>query len=232
MHQKKAEAKKQPPPKKETPAKTQPTANHNNNDTKEDTPKSESKQLSKNQQRKLKKLQKQQQAQSANDNKAKEETNETKEATSTTAPEKTNETVNDKTEPKEEQKIESNDQTKSAKKSANAEPKFPNGIDVKDLKPGTGDEIQNGQTLVLYYVGQLEDKKVFDKVLAGDGFEYKFGNEEPIKGWHLGMKGMKIGGKRRIILPPKFAYGAEGSAAKGVPANATVTFTIEVRSAK
>jgi len=140
--------------------------------------------------------------------------------------------VIDKTEPKEEQKIESNDQIKTTKKSANAEAKLPTGIDIKDLKAGTGDEIQNGQTLVLYYVGQLEDKKVFDKVLSGDGFEYKFGSEEPIKGWHLGMKGMKIGGKRRITIPPKFAYGAEGSAAKGVPANSTVTFTLEVRSAK
>jgi len=145
---------------------------------------------------------------------------------------KTNETANDKTEPKEEQKIESNDQPKAPKKSGNAEMKLSNGIEWKDLKPGTGDEIQNGQTLVLYYVGQLEDKKVFDKVLAGDGFEQKFGSDEPVKGFHMGMKGMKIGGKRRITIPPKFAYGAEGSAAKGVPANSTVTFTVEVRSSK
>jgi len=185
-------------------------------------------------------MQKQQQTTTTNDNKAKEkpkekskeETNETKEAPAPSAPEKANETANDKTEPKEEQKIESNDQTKASKKGGNAETKLSNGIEWKDLKPGTGDEIQNGQTLILYYVGQLEDKKVFDKVLAGDGFENKFGSEEPVKGLHLGMKGMKIGGKRRITIPPKFAYGAEGSAAKGVPANATVTFTVEVRSAK
>jgi len=192
--------------------------------------------LSKNQQKKLKKLQKQQQTSNPNDNKAKEkpkeEINETKEAPAPSAPEKTNETANDKTEPKEEQKIESNDQPKAPKKSGNAEMKLSNGIEWKDLKPGTGDEIQNGQTLVLYYVGQLEDKKVFDKVLAGDGFEQKFGSDEPVKGFHMGMKGMKIGGKRRITIPPKFAYGAEGSAAKGVPANSTVTFTVEVRSSK
>jgi len=100
------------------------------------------------------------------------------------------------------------------------------------LKVGSGEEIQNGQTILLHYVGQLDDKKVFDKVLSGDGFEYKFGSEEPLKGWQLGLKGIKVGGKRRITLPAKFGYGAEGCTAKGVGANATLTFTMEVKRAK
>jgi len=129
---------------------------------------------------------------------------------------------------KKNKKNESNDKGKTPKK----EVKLSSGIEYKDLKEGTGDEIQNGQTLILYYVGQLDDKKVFDKVLSGDGFEYKYGSDEPIKGFNLGLKGTKIGSKRRVVIPPKLAYGAEGSVAKGVPANSTVTYTIEVRSAK
>jgi len=196
--------------KKEIESKEKETNNNNG-------PQSE-KPLSKTQQKKLQKQKKKEQAQAANNNK---ENNETKEASSEKPKETTSET-------KEEQKTESNDKGKTPKKDV----KLPNGIEYKDLKEGTGDEIQNGQTLILYYVGQLEDKKVFDKVLSGDGFEHKVGSDEPVKGWNLGIKGMKIGGKRRITVPPKFAYGAEGSVAKGVPSNSTVTYTIEVKSAK
>jgi len=108
------------------------------------------------------------------------------------------------------------------------EKKFPSGIEIKDLKVGSGSEIKHGQVVKLMYAGQLSDKQVFDKQLVGSGFEYKFGSEEGLKGWNLGMKGMKLGGKRRITLPPKFAFGADGNPAKNVPGDATVTYTIEI----
>jgi len=78
------------------------------------------------------------------------------------------------------------------------------------------------------YAGQLSNKTVFDKHLTGTGFSYKFGSEDGIKGWHLGMKGMKVGGKRRIVVPPNYAFGVDGNPAKNVPGEATVTYTIEI----
>jgi FKBP-type peptidyl-prolyl cis-trans isomerase len=220
------------------------------NDVKTDAAKSQDKPLSKNQQKKLKKLQKKQAqettttttttittttATTANNNKPKEEnaktdTNQPKEtASSTKAPEKTSEIATDHSETKEQTETK-DDQTKP-KKNANSETSLSNGVTYKDVKHGTGEEIKNGQTVLLYYVGQLEDKKVFDKVLSGAGFEYKFGSEEPVKGWNVGLQGMKVGGKRRIVLPSRFAYGEQGLTDK-VPANATVTFTVEIRSTK
>jgi FKBP-type peptidyl-prolyl cis-trans isomerase len=219
----------QSPQNTETQTKTQPISNQNNNDAKEDTQKTADKPLSKNQQKKLKKLQKKQQQEAKNDNKTNDKTEDTtKETTSTPKEsEKANETIDDKQESKEQQHEAKDNKTKTKVLSDGI--KLPNGIEYKDIKVGSGDEIQNGQTLSLFYVGQLEDKKVFDKVLSGDGFEYHVGSEEPVKGWQLGMKGMKIGGKRRIVVPSKFAFGAQGSAEKSVPANATVTYTIEIK---
>jgi FK506-binding nuclear protein len=117
------------------------------------------------------------------------------------------------------------------KKSQDGAVTLKNGISYKDMKQGTGKPIKNGQTLRVYYVGQLEDKSIFDKSISGDGFEFKFGSNDIIQGWNLGMKGMKVGGKRRIVIPPKFAYGAEGQGQK-IPPNATLTFTVELRDAQ
>jgi len=125
------------------------------------------------------------------------------------------------------------EQTKTPKKNANNlnasdTIKLPNGIEYKDLKVGTGNDIKNGQILKIQYVGQLDDKTIFEKNLSAEGFEYKFGSDTGIKGWHLGIKGMKVGGKRRITIPSKYGFGIEGSTSKGVPANATVTYTIQI----
>jgi len=116
----------------------------------------------------------------------------------------------------------------SSKQKKPVEKKLPSGIEIKDIKVGNGPEVKNGQTLHLLYAGQLPNKQVFDKHLTGTGFSYKFGSEDGIKGWHLGMKGMKLGGKRRIVVPPKFAFGVDGNPAKNVPGDSIVTYTIEV----
>jgi len=109
---------------------------------------------------------------------------------------------------KDKQKQQSQQQKKGVEK------KLGNGIEIKDIKVGNGPEIKQGQLLHIMFAGQLADKTVFDKQLTGSGFAYKFGSEEGIKGWHLGMKGMKVGGKRRIVIPPKFAFGVDGDPAK------------------
>merc|ERR1719229_1775439 len=103
------------------------------------------------------------------------------------------------------------------------------GIKYRDMRVGNGELIKNGDKISVYYVGQLDDKKVFDKVINGNGFEFNFGKSDVIKGWDIGLKGMRVGGKRKLIIPPKLAYGANGSP-PSIPGNATLTFTIELKS--
>jgi len=102
------------------------------------------------------------------------------------------------------------------------------GIQYRDMKVGDGAQVKNGDKLRVYYVGQTDDKKVFDKCISGPGFEFAFGAGDVIKGWDMGLKNMKVGGKRKLVIPPKLAYGAAGSP-PNVPGNATLTFTIELK---
>eukprot|EP01084_Bolivina_argentea_P017043 31836_1 len=102
------------------------------------------------------------------------------------------------------------------------------GIQYRDMKIGSGELIQNGEKVNVFYVGQTDDKQVFDKSISGNGFEFTFGSGDVIKGWDIGLKGMRVGGKRKLVIPPKLAYGANGSP-PSIPGNATLTFTIEVK---
>merc|ERR1719229_64470 len=102
-------------------------------------------------------------------------------------------------------------------------------IKCKDMSEGKGKEAKKGDKLRVYYVGQTEDKDVFDKAITGTGFEFTLGKGEVIKGWDVGCVGMKVGGKRKLIIPPKFAYGQEGSPPTIGP-NATLTFTIQLKA--
>jgi len=236
--QKKAiETKKQPQAAKPTVAKTQPASDKN-----DAAPQANAagQQLSKAQKKKLRKQQKLEAVNGASDKENEANNEKPKEENKPKDDEKqTNETAATPTETAEKgasdttKQTETKDEEKSPKKNILVEKTFPNGITIKDIKVGTGSEIKNGQSLQIYYAGQLlEDKTVFDKNLTGSGFPYKFGSDDAIKGWGLGMRGMKIGGKRRITVPPKFAYGAEGNAEKKVPANQTVIYTVEVLEPK
>ena len=102
------------------------------------------------------------------------------------------------------------------------------GLKYRDMKIGSGDVVKNGDKVRVYYVGQDSSNKVFDKAISGKGFEFNLGKGDVIKGWDLGLKGMKVGGKRKLIVPPKLAYGAEGSPPQ-IKKNATLTFTIELK---
>merc|ERR1712154_434375 len=103
------------------------------------------------------------------------------------------------------------------------------GIQYKDMQEGEGKECKKGDKLRVYYVGQTEDKEVFDKSITGSGFEFTVGKGEVIKGWDMGCKGMKVGGKRKLVIPAKLAYGSEGSPPT-IPPNADLTFTIMVKA--
>ena len=105
------------------------------------------------------------------------------------------------------------------------------GIKYKIMRAGTGKVLKNGDKVTVRYVGQLEDKSVFDKAITGGGFTFTLGKGEVIKGWDIGLKGMKVGGKRRLIIPPKMAYGKQGSE-PSIPPNATLTFTVEIMKAQ
>jgi FK506-binding nuclear protein len=102
-----------------------------------------------------------------------------------------------------------------------------NGLKFRDMKVGTGQPIRNGQRAGVFYVGQLQDKKVFDKKLSEPAFEFTLGKGEVIKGWDQGVKGMKLGGKRRLEVPASLGYGDEGT--DGIPPNSTLTFTVELK---
>uniref|UniRef100_A0A1B6FZ08 peptidylprolyl isomerase n=1 Tax=Cuerna arida TaxID=1464854 RepID=A0A1B6FZ08_9HEMI len=104
------------------------------------------------------------------------------------------------------------------------------GVVVKEIRIGTGPPAKNGKPVSVYYVGKLkEGNKVFDKSLKGDGFKFKLGKGEVIKGWDIGVQGMRVGGKRVIHCPPEAAYGAKGVPPK-IPPNSSLIFEVELKN--
>ncbi|KAK1136104.1 hypothetical protein K0M31_000673 [Melipona bicolor] len=103
------------------------------------------------------------------------------------------------------------------------------GVQIKELKIGNGSVAKKGKYISVYYVGRLKNGKIFDSSTHGDGFKFRLGKGEVIKGWDVGIVGMKVGGKRHITIPPAMAYGAKGSPPI-IPGNSTLTFEIELRN--
>jgi len=119
----------------------------------------------------------------------------------------------------------------SAKKKAKETPspssqrKFPNGLIVEDILVGIGKEAQPGHKVTVHYDGKLyPGGQRFDK---GRNFSFRLGTEQVIKGWDIGVKGMKVGGKRTLVIPPPLAYGKRG-APPDIPPNATLQFEVEL----
>lgn len=96
-------------------------------------------------------------------------------------------------------------------------------------KSGTGDIVsKDGDILSVHYTGYLEDGKKFDSsVDRGVPFEFTLGIGQVIQGWEIGMKGMKVGEVRKIVIPGKFAYGERGVPGV-IPSNATLIFDVEL----
>ena len=103
------------------------------------------------------------------------------------------------------------------------------GLLYQDLVVGDGEEARRGSQVQVHYVGSLEDGSVFDRSRQG-GFAFKIGEGRVIRGWELGVAGMKVGGKRRLKIPPKLGYGARGVPGR-IPKKATLLFEIELLSA-
>lgn len=101
------------------------------------------------------------------------------------------------------------------------------GLVVEDFAEGTGEPADRGDTVVVHYTGKLEDGTVFDSsVDSGKAISFPLGVGKVIKGWDMGLAGMKVGGLRRLTVPAELGYGER--ALGKIPANANLTFTVEL----
>jgi peptidylprolyl isomerase len=107
----------------------------------------------------------------------------------------------------------------------------PGELVTEDLEVGTGDEAVPGMGVEVHYVGvSWQTRKQFDASWdRGDTFNFKLGAGQVIKGWDQGVSGMKVGGRRRITIPPNLAYGKQGAGGVIGP-NATLVFVVDLLS--
>lgn len=101
-------------------------------------------------------------------------------------------------------------------------------LQVEDIVVGDGDLAEPGKVVVVHYTGSLTDGTKFDSsVDRGQPFGFVLGQGRVIQGWEIGVNGMKVGGKRRLVIPPALAYGEEGAGGV-IPPNATLVFDVEL----
>ncbi len=111
-----------------------------------------------------------------------------------------------------------------------AEVTLADGLKIIDLKVGDGAEATEGSTVSVHYTGWLTDGSKFDSsVDRGQPFSFRLGAQQVIRGWDEGVKGMKVGGKRKLTIPSALAYGDAGRPPV-IPEKATLVFDVELLS--
>lgn len=98
---------------------------------------------------------------------------------------------------------------------------------IEDILEGSGEEATSGASVTVHYTGTLEDGTKFDSSLdRNQPFTFNLGAGEVIKGWDQGVAGMKVGGKRKLTIPPDLAYGSRSPGI--IPPNSTLIFEVEL----
>jgi FKBP-type peptidyl-prolyl cis-trans isomerase FkpA len=116
----------------------------------------------------------------------------------------------------------------AGKESAGKEIVTPSGLKYTDLKVGAGAEAKAGDAVQVHYTGWLVDGTKFDSSRDSNRpFRFKLGAGQVIKGWDEGVAGIRVGGKRKLIIPPELGYGRQG-AGSVIPPGATLVFEVEL----
>lgn len=125
----------------------------------------------------------------------------------------------------------------AAKQSFSAKPatkflkrwKLADGLKLEEIKLGQGPKVKNGETIAVHYTGWLPNGKVFDssRMHGNQQFTFQVGAGQVIKGWDVGVLGMRVGGVRQLVIPAKLAYGRDGSPPT-IPPNTPLTFKIHL----
>ena len=104
----------------------------------------------------------------------------------------------------------------------------PEGLYFHDLALGTGEEADRNDRVRIHYNGFLPDGTPFDSSVARDEpIQFVLGMREVVQGWEIGVRGMKVGGRRLLVIPPELGYGSRGLTGV-VPRNATLVFEIQL----
>ncbi len=112
--------------------------------------------------------------------------------------------------------------------------KTPSGLQYQDFVLGNGASPRMGQTVAVLYTGKLENGFVFDSSTrhGNQPIEFPLGTGHVIRGWDEGIASMRVGGKRKLIIPPHLAYGANPPAGAGIPPNSTLLFDVQLVGVK
>ena len=106
-------------------------------------------------------------------------------------------------------------------------------LEVTDIQVGSGDEAKSGKRVDMHYTGWLTNGTKFDSSLdRGQPFSFNLGAGQVIAGWEQGVPGMKVGGKRKLVIPPELGYGARGTPGGPIPPNATLRFEVDLLDVK